>query len=597
MPYISQDFIKDLQEKIDIVQTINKRVKLIPKGNDYKACCPFHQEKTPSFTVSSTKQAFYCFGCGAKGYLIDFVMQHDNLNYVDAIEQLALENGIEVEYDTSGKTQALNKEFDTKTSLISLSTDIATLYKNALKHSEKAISYAKGREISGEIAKRFNLGYAPHNWQTLVDTFSESKRTQLIELGLIKHNVEKNRYYDLFVDRLMFPIYNNKSQVIAFGGRTLEKDGKPKYLNSPASPIFDKSATLYGLDVARKYSKKLEYLLIVEGYMDVVSLHSNGITRVVATLGTATTAKHIELLKRSTGHIIFCFDGDTAGKNAAHKALLTVLPFISSTLEASFLFMPDGADPDDMIKAEGLIKFEQRIKSATKLSEFLFELATDSDFDTIEGKTRFVHKVYQMINLINYPIYKSQLLQGLADYVNKDIETIEKEIFTYNEQFGEAIIEKVQKNFEDGSITNEKNLENHNNTKVHLAGITQIILNFPEHANEDLLHKIKTIEGSSILLEVITNAMLLTSPHYFDLIHIFKKQEKLYNRLIYLAKNIPKLSPQEANIELSHRLNLIEKSIDKAQRTNAIADIENLSPEDRQEFIKNLVAKKRNVET
>jgi DNA primase len=550
MPFIKQDFIKDLQDKVDIVSTINKRVKLTQKGNNYKACCPFHQEKTPSFNVSATKQAYYCFGCGAHGHLIDFVMNYDNLNFVDAVEKIADENGITIEYDKF-PNQEQSQQLSKNKQLITLSEEVANFYKQQLKQAVNAIEYAKNRGINGEIAKRFGLGFAPKNWQNLVNAFKNStQQKQLLDLSLIKKN-DKGNYYDLFVDRLIFPITNHKSEVIAFGGRTLDPDGKPKYLNSPASEIFDKSATLYGLDIARKYSDKLDYLLIVEGYMDVVSLHQAGITKVVATLGTATTTSHIEILKRNTTKIIFCFDGDVAGKNAATKALNIILPLISANIEVNFLFMPDGKDPDDVVKSEGKLAFEKRIQGAKKLSEFLFSSQQGSDFNTIEGKTKFIDNTLDLINLVQYPTYKTQLTQGLADIVGQNVESLKKSTLANKPNPPSIPIIQTQ---EDKVLQSQ------------LAKITTIILNYPDNLDNQIITKIREIVDNKLINQILEEIEFSSNANYFDLLKQFKAQEKIYNRLFALAKNNPKLTPDDAKKELETILNTIIKRQEKIKR-------------------------------
>jgi DNA primase len=559
MPFIKQDFIKDLQDKVDIVSTINKRVKLTQKGNNYKACCPFHQEKTPSFNVSATKQAYYCFGCGAHGHLIDFVMNYDNLNFVDAVEKIADENGITIEYDKF-PNQEQSQQLSKNKQLITLSEEVANFYKQQLKQAVNAIEYAKNRGINGEIAKRFGLGFAPKNWQNLVNAFKNStQQKQLLDLSLIKKN-DKGNYYDLFVDRLIFPITNHKSEVIAFGGRTLDPDGKPKYLNSPASEIFDKSATLYGLDIARKYSDKLDYLLIVEGYMDVVSLHQAGITKVVATLGTATTTSHIEILKRNTTKIIFCFDGDVAGKNAATKALNIILPLISANIEVNFLFMPDGKDPDDVVKSEGKLAFEKRIQGAKKLSEFLFSSQQGSDFNTIEGKTKFIDNTLDLINLVQYPTYKTQLTQGLADIVGQNVESLKKSTLANKPNPPSIPIIQTQ---EDKVLQSQ------------LAKITTIILNYPDNLDNQIITKIREIVDNKLINQILEEIEFSSNANYFDLLKQFKAQEKIYNRLFALAKNNPKLTPDDAKKELETILNTIIKRQEKIKRLQKINELAN----------------------
>jgi len=374
MPFIDRDFINDLSQRVDIVDLINRRVPLKKAGKDYKACCPFHNEKTPSFTVVPNKQIYHCFGCGESGSALDFVMKFDHLDFKEAVETVASESGISVVYDQKAKpVDARIKRYR------DLMQKVNEFYQYQLRHSPakgKVTSYAKKREISGEIAVRFDLGFAPPGWSNLFDHFKQDENTiqDLEKMGLLVAKKDKEgEYYDRFRDRLMFPIHNARGDVIAFGGRVLSSEDSPKYLNSPETPLFSKSNELYGLHHCRKYSRSIDYVLVVEGYMDVVALHQGGITRTVATLGTATTPQHLQILSRTTNIIVFCFDGDRAGRAAAWKALQIALPVIKAGLVIKFLFLPDGEDPDTLVKKESTKAFEARIKNAHTLSKFLFQ--------------------------------------------------------------------------------------------------------------------------------------------------------------------------------------------------------------------------------
>jgi len=309
MPFIDRDFINDLSNRVDIVSLINKRVALKKAGKDYKACCPFHEEKTPSFTVVPSKQIFHCFGCGESGGVIDFIKKFDHLGFVEAVEAVSGESGISVVYDQTAKpVDSRFKRFN------NLMMELSDFYQSQLKQSatkKKAIDYAKKRGISGSIAKRFELGYAPSGWSNLYENYksNEESLADLVTMGmLVSKKDKKNDYYDRFRDRLMFPIHNAKGNVIAFGGRVLSNKDNPKYLNSPETPLFSKSKELYGLYHCRKYSRRIDYILVVEGYMDVIALHQQGITSAVATLGTATTPAHLQTLSRSTDTIVFCLN-------------------------------------------------------------------------------------------------------------------------------------------------------------------------------------------------------------------------------------------------------------------------------------------------
>jgi len=424
MPYISQSFIDDLPNQIDIVDLISKRLSLKKTGSDYRAPCPFHGGKNRNFAVSSHKQFYHCFKCGESGGAISFVQKIDNLSFVEAIEAIANEFGLKIEYDSNTKPvdPRLERYRD-------LSQKVSAFYIQQLRSSpakEKAVSYAKNRGISGEIAKRFELGFAPPSNNDLLLVFEKDEQasTDLKSLGLIKTGEYGD--YDFFRDRLMFPIHNTKGNVIAFGGRAFDNKAKAKYLNSSESPIFSKSRELYGLYHARKFSRTMDYVLVVEGYMDVVALHQAGFTKVVATLGTATTPEHLQILARTTNTIVFCFDGDNAGRAAAWKALKVTLPIIKAGLIVKFLFLPDGEDPDTLVKKESTKAFETRIEKAQTLSKFLFNhVKSEVDFDTIEGKTLFLEKVSVLINQVNYEIYQQQLIDGVAQVVEQSVEQVQ----------------------------------------------------------------------------------------------------------------------------------------------------------------------------
>ena len=430
MPFIDRDFINDLPNRVDIVGLINKRVALKKAGKDFKACCPFHEEKTPSFTVVPTKQIYHCFGCGESGGVIDFVMKYDHLSFVEAIETVAGESGVSVVYDQTAKP--IDKRFKRYNQIMS---ELNNFYQNQLKSSSaknKVVSYAKKRGISGTIAKRFELGFAPPGWTNLFDEYSEKEESiqDLLSMGMIVPKKDKkDDYYDRFRDRLMFPIHNSKGSVIGFGGRVLSSKDNPKYLNSPETPLFSKSKELYGLYHCRKYSRRIDSILVVEGYMDVIALHQQGITNVVATLGTATTPAHLQILSRSAETIVFCFDGDKAGRDAAWKALNTSLPSITSGLIIKFLILPEGEDPDTLIKRESSKAFSKRIEGAQTLSSFLIDhIKGEVPFDTIEGKTLFLEKSATLINMVNYSIYRQQLIEGIANTIGQNIIQVEKAV-------------------------------------------------------------------------------------------------------------------------------------------------------------------------
>jgi len=376
---IPQHFIDQLLNRIDIVDLIDGYVPLKKAGANYKACCPFHNEKSPSFTVSPSKQFYHCFGCGANGTAISFLMEYDHMEFREAIESLASSAGMEIPEESQGlkPKQAVSEGID----LYQLMNQVNEFYQNQLRQhpaKQEAIDYLQKRELSGKTAKRFGIGFAPEGWNNLMSTLGVSAPAQkaLLDTGMLTQN-EKKRTYDRFRHRIMFPIHDHRGRVVGFGGRVLEQaepqPGNPKYLNSPETPIFHKGSELYGLFAARGGIKEADGVLVVEGYMDVVALAEAGINNAVATLGTATTAMHLQRLFRHTPNITFSFDGDRAGRAAAWKALETSLPSLQDGFQVSFLFLPDGEDPDTMVKKVGKQGFEKLIETATPLPDFLID--------------------------------------------------------------------------------------------------------------------------------------------------------------------------------------------------------------------------------
>ena len=434
---IPQSFIDDLIARADIVEVINARVPLKKKGREYTACCPFHNEKTPSFTVSETKQFYHCFGCGAHGTAIGFLMEYEHLDFVDAIETLAAEYHVEVprEDAPAGTSQAR----DDKQPLFDVLEQASHLYQQQLRNSERAIEYLKQRGLSGEIARRYKLGYAPDSWNFLLDNMG-SNASNIKHLKTAGMLVEKSpsKRYDRFRDRIMFPILDRRGRTIAFGGRIID-DGEPKYLNSPETPIFHKGYELYGFYEARQTLRNLQRIVVVEGYMDVVALAQNGIEYAVASLGTATTKDQIQKLFRSVHQVIFCYDGDQAGQKAAWRALENTLPILRDGLEARFLFLPDGEDPDSMVRKEGKDAFETRLENATPLSEFLFDkLLKEIDTGSMDGKARLAKTARPLLSTIPESVFRDLMYKRLSELVGISDEKLQGERVT-------AEAEKVSK--------------------------------------------------------------------------------------------------------------------------------------------------------
>ena len=423
---IPQNFIDDLIARSDIVEVINARVPLKRKGKEYTACCPFHNEKTPSFTVSENKQFYYCFGCHAKGNVIGFLMDYEHLSYIDAIESLAADQHLDIPHENeTGNAQ--NKQ--DKQPLYDILKQAAELYQQQLKTSDRAVDYLKQRGLTGEIAKQFKIGYAPDGWDFLLSHLGKTTEslTALSKTGLIIKN-ENNKTYDRFRDRIMFPITDQRGRVIGFGGRILDQ-GEPKYLNSPENAVFHKGLELYGLYETRQALRKIDRILVVEGYMDVVALAQHGIYYAVASLGTATTTEQIQKTFRTTHEIIFCYDGDNAGKKAAWRALENTLPVIRDGMVAKFLFLPEKEDPDTMVRKEGKEAFEQRIKHAMTLSDFLFNtLTAASDISTSEGKAQLASKANGLIQKMHNSLFKDLLIEELSSLVGLSQQQLEAKI-------------------------------------------------------------------------------------------------------------------------------------------------------------------------
>ena len=568
MPFIDRDFINDLPNRVDIVGLINKRVALKKAGKDYKACCPFHEEKTPSFTVVPTKQIYHCFGCGESGGIIDFVMKYDHLSFVEAIETVAGESGISVVYDQTAKP--VDKRFKRYNQIMA---ELNDFYQNQLKSSSvknKVVNYAKKRGISGSIAKRFELGFAPPGWTNLFDEYSQNEESiqDLLSMGMIVSKKDKkDDYYDRFRDRLMFPIHNAKGYVIGFGGRVLSSQDNPKYLNSPETPLFSKSNELYGLYHCRKYSRRIDSILVVEGYMDVIALHQQGITNVVATLGTATTPAHLQILSRSAETIVFCFDGDKAGRDAAWKALKTSLPSITSGLIIKFLILPQGEDPDTLINKESAKAFNKRIEGAQTLSSFLIEhIKSEVPFDTIEGKTIFLEKSASLINLVTYAIYRQQLIEGIAHTIGQNIIQVEKAVEqskTQNNQFASS--NQSKQNKLNPELINKKISSNSNSSmKSLMSRMISCVINYPSIVNDPettsvIEERARNLPKSEVLVELIRHAQVESDLSKEALLLPYKAKERVYLRLQELSTMEPFLSEFEAKEEFGYALTAAEK--------------------------------------
>ncbi len=425
MARLPQAFIDQVLDRTDIVDVVDRRVKLKKAGKNYSACCPFHQEKTPSFSVNPEKQFYYCFGCGAGGNALGFIMDYERMEFREAIESLAQAAGIDLPAEEVDNAP----QVDHQKPLYESMERATKLYESFLrKHKDRSrvVDYLKNRGLSGEIARDFRLGFAPEGWDNLMQTLAdEASVGHALTAGLLIEN-DKGRKYDRFRDRVIFPIVNQRGKVIAMGGRVLG-DGKPKYLNSPETPLFSKSHELYGLHQIRKFAKNLSRIVVVEGYMDVIALAQFGIHYAVATLGTSVGKPHLELLFRRVEQVVFCFDGDEAGRKAAFRGMEAALPMMEDGRQVKFLFLPEGEDPDSVVRSKGAQHLEHMFDTAAPLEQFLFEqMGAGIDLTTMDGKARLSKLVAPYINQIPDGVYKTLLFKSLAERTDMDVESLRR---------------------------------------------------------------------------------------------------------------------------------------------------------------------------
>jgi DNA primase len=425
---IPQAFLDDLLERVDIVDVIDRRVKLRKSGKNYTARCPFHEEKTPSFSVNPDKQFFYCFGCGAGGNALGFLMDYENLDFPRAVEALASSAGMQVPREPGrGGTEDAGQEQSNK-ALYTLMEQVATWYRQQLRghpERERAVHYLKSRGLTGAIARQFDLGFAPPGWDNLHQALGNTpaQLALLKDSGMLVEN-ESGKLYDRFRDRVVFPIRDQRGRVVAFGGRVLGDD-KPKYLNSPETAIFHKGRELYGLFQARQSNRKLDRLLVVEGYMDVIALAQHGISNATATLGTATSKTHLERIYRVCPEVVFCFDGDEAGRKAAVRAMEAALPCMEDGRQARFLFLPEGEDPDTMVRSRGAEYFQALVADAMPLEQFLFEsVAQGVDTSSMDGKARLSKLALPLMRQLPEGVYRQLMFQALAQRTGLDLASL-----------------------------------------------------------------------------------------------------------------------------------------------------------------------------
>lgn len=572
---IPQHFIDQLLNRVDIVDLIDGYVPLKKAGANYKACCPFHGEKTPSFTVSPSKQFYHCFGCGENGTAISFLMNYDHMEFREAIEKLASATGLEIPVEAHAyePKQAVSQGID----LYELMDTVSEFYQTQLRqhpNKEQAVDYLKKRGLSGEIAKRFGLGFAPDGWDNLMSVHGATAASQkaLVDTGMLSKN-EKERIYDRFRHRIMFPIQDHRGRTVGFGGRVLG-DGEPKYLNSPETPIFHKGSELYGLFAARGGIKQADGVLVVEGYMDVVALAQAGINNAVATLGTATTSMHLQRLFRHTSNVTFSFDGDRAGRAAGWKALETCLPQLEDGYQISFLFLPDGEDPDTMVKKVGKEGFEELIQGAMPLPDFLINnLTQQADLERLDGRAKLAKIAKPMIQSLPDGILRALIIERIALLTQANPQDI----------IGQA----NQRTTAEPQRTTRSSKPNAAISMTPIRRALSLILQYPHIAAEfDVLKPVseEQIRGVSLLHSLraacFENTLITTA----SLLERYR-QEPFFDTLLQLAKhqhnNIESLSDDEALALIRANNNKIIEEYNEAELAGATNELANLSSKER----------------
>ena len=574
---IPQNFIDDLVSRADIVEIINARVPLKKKGKEYTACCPFHNEKTPSFTVSDSKQFYHCFGCGAHGTALGFFMEYENMDFVDAIEALAAEYNLEVPRENTGFTNSPTK--DDKQPLYDIIEKASNLFQQQLKSSDKAVDYLKQRGLTGDIAKTYKMGYAPEGWNFLTDNLGKDKSTidALVSTGLLVQK-EGGKQYDRFRDRIIFPITDRRGRIIGFGGRVIDQ-GEPKYLNSPENAVFHKGLELYGLYEARKAVRQLERIIIVEGYMDVVALAQHGIEYAVASLGTATTKDQIQKTLRTVPEIIFCYDGDAAGLKAAWRALENTLPIIRDGQFVKFLFLPEKEDPDSMVRKEGKQGFEQRLDNATALSDFLFDtLKQKTDIKTMDGRAQLAELAKPLLAQMNDSVFKDLLLEKLSELVGMSQQKLQQRISS-------PAKDRYQATPTPGRRSDRHVRQNATRTAIAL------LLQFPELAKtKPVPEEFSTseLEGFSLLAELYSHTIQGAEITSIALLERFRGNQYESSLLKLIQWEIPGIEEeQQRNTLFIDSMNSLMKK-HRHQRYEILTDKQATQPltsEEKQEYL------------
>ena len=580
---IPQHFINDLVSRVDIVDVLSKRIDLKKAGKEFKAVCPFHNDKNPSLTISPSKGFYHCFSCGAHGTALGFLMEYEHLSFVEAIESLASDLGLEVPYEKSSKPIKQNND------LFSMMEKLQKKFQDNLKDESKAIKYLKERGIDGRTAKKFGIGYAKKGWRNILEEFgkNEKKINLLTSLGLIIKKSDDN-YYDRFRDRIIFPIRDARGRFIGFGGRVF-KDEQPKYLNSPETSLFHKGKELYGLYECQQSMRDIDRLVVVEGYMDVIGLSQNGVEYAVASMGTATTNDHFNRLFRLTDSIFFCFDGDDAGLKAAWRALENSLIHLRDGRQIKFVFLPDGEDPDSYIKNNGTNKFEEQLDSGKDLSDFLIDKISENiDLKSIDGKARLAERAKPLISKIPDGIFKELIIEQLSASVSISSKKLTALISKMNKK--ESMKPKTR------SFTKMMNQKSSKTQPSIIKKSIMLILNYPEATKNIKTHDFKDYKkpGIKILLKLIKTTQEEANINAAFLIERWRDDDE-GKHLAKLAINLFPDNPEfDASKELNDSLVQITKNF-YSERINFLIEKQSkneLSEKDKNELSRMIIRNK-----
>ena len=580
---IPQHFINDLVSRVDIVDVLSKRIDLKKAGKEFKAVCPFHNDKNPSLTISPSKGFYHCFSCGAHGTALGFLMEYEHLSFVEAIESLASDLGLEVPYEKSSKPIKQNND------LFSMMEKLQKKFQDNLKDESKAIKYLKERGIDGTTAKKFGIGYAKKGWRNILDEFGKNEKqiNLLTSLGLIIKKSDDN-YYDRFRDRIIFPIRDARGRFIGFGGRVFN-DEQPKYLNSPETSLFHKGKELYGLYECQQSMRDIDRLVVVEGYMDVIGLSQNGVEYAVASMGTATTNDHFNRLFRLTDSIFFCFDGDDAGLKAAWRALENSLIHLRDGRQIKFVFLPDGEDPDSYIKNNGTSKFEEQLDSGKDLSDFLIDKISENiDLKSIDGKARLAERAKPLISKIPDGIFKELIIEKLSISVNISSKKLTALISKVNKK--ESMRPKTR------SFTKMMNQKSSKAQPSIIKKSIMLILNYPEAAKSIKTNDFKDYKkpGIKILLKLIKTTQEEANINAASLIERWRDDDE-GKHLAKLAINLFPDNPEfDASKELNDSLVQITKNF-YSERINFLIEKQSkneLSEKDKNELSRMIIRNK-----